>query len=79
MHMNWQDDKQVMARQVALFPELSSREEAVLKHLHQEGPSVVDEICQASGIMISELAMVLIELEFKGLISALPGKVYASL
>lgn len=58
-----------------LLNSLSTDEQAIVDLL-KNGDMVIDELHFRTGISVSRLAFVLLNLEFNNLISALPGKVY---
>ncbi|MFO7617415.1 MAG: DNA-processing protein DprA [Bacteroidales bacterium] len=62
-------------RQRVLFTELDPEEKAVVDAL-QEGPASVDQIGRSTGIPVQKMAAVLLNLEFKQAICALPGNYY---
>ncbi len=75
--MNWQPrDRKAAAVQRQLFVELSEAERGVLEALDTRQARHVDELAYALGLTGSQLATLLLELEFKGLIRTLPGKRY---
>ena len=56
---------------------LEPDEQKVIEHLkEQKGPVMIDKLSFQSGIPIGLLSSVLLNLEFKGLVSSLPGKQY---
>ena len=58
--------------------DLSSTEQTIVKLLqHQTGGYQIDEISWRSQLPLSQLAGVLLELELKGIVKALPGKKFA--
>ncbi len=76
--MGWMDEKQVTvsARQTALFVELSTEEEQVVKMLREQQDAGIDALAALAGLSFSSLANALLQLELKGLVSLLPGKRY---
>ncbi len=55
--------------------EVSPDEKPVLEHLSGE-PKHVDEICESLGIPVATLLSLLMQLELKGLVRQLPGKLF---
>jgi DNA processing protein len=52
-------------------------EQTVLKiMLEKEGQMMIDELCWSSNLPVSQMASVLLGLEFKGVVKSLPGKLY---
>lgn len=68
-------DKQ-SAKQKPLFADLNPPETAVTKAI-EEGSASVDQISRATGIPVQRLSALLLTLEFKQIICALPGRCYA--
>jgi len=59
-----------------LFPVLEKEEDTLYSILRDKGPFHVDELCLLSGFTQGEVAVNLLNLELKGLVSTLPGKVF---
>jgi len=75
--LNWLPaQEEVKARQMQLFVELETEEQAVLDMLGLAPQLSVDQLCFQSDLALSRLASILLALEFKGLVRALPGKYY---
>lgn len=75
--MNWDVDSQPKKKQVLSMEEFSSEEQSVLQLLTgNNNQLMIDELSWRSGISVSQLASILLGLEFKGIVSSLPGKVY---
>jgi DNA processing protein len=72
--MNWEliDGQKVV--QTSLFIELNSVEQAMVDFLKQEKEAGIDKISNHMGCTPSEMAALLLNLEFKGVLKALPGK-----
>lgn len=74
--MNWDSTTQTV--QTQLFPELSEEEEFIFNYI-QQGKKNIDEISgHCSQFSPSKLAGLLLTLELKGVIFALPGKSYST-
>ena len=73
--MNWQaqEKKQV---QITMFAELSDEEQTLLDILKAGSPVTIDDLSLRAGLSISKTSVNLLNLEFKGMIRSLPGKVY---
>lgn len=69
------------ARQRELFPELTDEEEPVYQFLkkHNGDPVHINTIYTTLQIPMSQLLGLLIDLEFKGLVTALPGNRYSTI
>ena len=73
--MSWQSDDRPVVSQPKLFTDLSDIEQKIVDTIGVNSLSV-DEICEKAGISIGQLSSVLLELEFKDVITALPGRRY---
>jgi DNA processing protein len=74
--MNWIDKRSADPVQTSLFTDLNEDERKLLSYLHHKGASTIDTISIEIGLPISKTSVHLLNLEFKGLIVSLPGKVY---
>lgn len=81
--MQWEPapDAGRTARQRELFPELTDEEEPVYQFLkkHNGDPVHINTIYTTLQIPMSQLLGLLIDLEFKGLVTALPGNRYSTI
>jgi DNA processing protein len=76
----WSLDKQTRKKEVVSLESFEPDEQIVLKTLiDNKKQLMIDELSWKSNIPISKLAALLLNLEFKGAISSLPGKVYKAL
>lgn len=78
---NAQDVERVMCweknnNQIELFPILSEKESIVVEIIKEKGTAHVDIISELSGIKISELSAILLNLEFSNVIRNIPGNQY---
>jgi DNA processing protein len=75
-HLSWTEmDAKKAAPQASLFVELNEVEELIVKSLKKyENGAVIDALSYDTLLPQSRLAAVLLSLEFKGVIRALPGK-----
>jgi DNA processing protein len=75
-HLSWTEmDAKKAAPQASLFVELNEVEELIVKNLKKyENGAVIDALSYDTLLPQSRLAAVLLSLEFKGVIRALPGK-----
>lgn len=62
-----------------LFPDLSETEEHVMELIKQTEKIHIDQLRDASNIPLSQLIPILTQLEIKGAIIGLPGKIYQTL
>ena len=74
--MNWVDKKKVNSMQTALFVDLDEEEKSIVSFLHHSGASGIDDICLNIDFPMSKTSVLLLNLEFKGMVQSLPGKVY---
>lgn len=75
--MGWQtESKSPKILQPRLFVDLSAEEESLVNLLQKEGPMPIDSIGLKAGLTASKCSSMLFTLEFKGVIRALPGKIY---
>ncbi len=65
------------ARQIEIFPEIAPEEQPIVDFLRKNQETHINVLCNALGIPMSQLMSLLIELEFKGIVSTLPGAKYA--
>jgi DNA processing protein len=63
--------------QAALFTELQPEEQALVDVLRKKGKVDIDTLCVESRVPQGKAAGLLLNLEFNGVVRALPGKVYA--
>jgi len=73
--MNW-DDVKKPGRQAKLFRELNPEEQQVMEILKNGEPVGIDYIVMQSKLSNSKIAAILLSLEFDGMVSSLPGKMY---
>jgi len=73
--LGWENLKKKKNTQNKLFDDLNDNEKMLLNLLN-EGQASIDEIIFKSKLPISKAAAILLEMEFKGFIEALPGKLY---
>jgi DNA processing protein len=75
--MGWQRANEVKPKiQRELFIELSPEEEKITDVLRMEDSMGIDDICLKTEMPTSKVAATLLNLEFQGLVRALPGKVF---
>ncbi len=72
--MRWEssDNKKVIQRD--LFPDLSSEEQAIVNLIQVSEEATIDQLTYEFQMSNSEVASLLLSLEFKGLVKPLPGK-----
>jgi DNA processing protein len=74
--MQWETKDQQTARQQKLFEEITPEEETIIGILRNNGETGIDHIVFESQMTASKTAALLLNLEFKGLVRSLPGKIY---
>lgn len=75
--MGWDDaGKGSTARQQKILFDLAPEENIIIEILKQHGSLTIDQISNLVQLGISQLSSVLLNLEFKGAIRNLPGKIY---
>lgn len=76
--MEWLPTAQAAApRQTALFTELTAAERSLVDILEERGKADLDTLCFVSGMAPHRASGLLLELEFNGVVRALPGKMFA--
>lgn len=73
--MNWDETKKP-GKQAKLFRELNAEESQVIDILKNGDPVGIDYIVMQSKLSNSKIAAILLGLEFDGMVSSLPGKMY---
>ena len=78
-YLNWDQESTENKNKKVVLPELTQEEEKVYQLLSgiTEGVNI-DELSWKSGIPINQIASVLLSMEFKGIVKALPGKKFKS-
>jgi DNA processing protein len=75
--LNWEKQKEVKSVQQELNFDLSEEETALMKFLGEKAASVeIASLCQAIDQPVNHILQLLMGLELKGLVRALPGKTY---
>ncbi|MEO1518826.1 MAG: DNA-processing protein DprA [Bacteroidota bacterium] len=75
--LRWEEVDSNKSSQSSLFTELSEAEKAIYALFTNHSSIGIDELAMSSGKTSSEMASLLLQLEFKGVIQSLPGKQYA--
>jgi len=77
-YLNWslEEDSQTNPLQSRLFIEITSEEEPIAAILRENGRMQIENLCQQVEMPISKLVSHLFNLEMKGAVRTLPGKVY---
>lgn len=74
--MNWSPNKKKKPTQTQLLINLTPEEQTILEMLQANDTVHADELYHRTGMNNSQLAIVLLDLEMRGLIKSLPGKHY---
>jgi len=74
--LQWKEAKTSAPKQKELFIELDENEKKIADALRETGGLHVDALSEKSMLFGSELAAALLNLEFKGVVKSLPGKMY---
>ena len=74
--MNWFAKRKKKSIQKSLFIELTEEEQLIYDELKANGSCVIDELAMKLKISISKTSVNLLNMEFKGVVTTLPGKVY---
>lgn len=74
MHMRWDTSIQNIPVQTSLFEEVSPEESKVVNILKTNSVLTLDELARTLSQPVSKVSANLLNLEFKGLVKALPGK-----
>ena len=75
--LNWDiDEKPKKQIQKQLFVELTSEEQKIYNHLQSKGQEMLDMIALETQIPVFQLAPILLQMELKGLVKPLPGKMF---
>jgi len=72
--MRWTKQEESTQRQTALFPELNENEKKILNLIRETQKINIDQLAYQAELNPSEMATLILKLEFKGLIKTLPGK-----
>ena len=75
--MNWSAPS-AKQKQPELFPDLNVNEKTILEAIRSSSGLAIDDMGAKTGLNSSELAQILLQLEFNGLVRVLPGKIYES-
>lgn len=74
--MNWTQAENKEFRQVRMEILLDPNSQKVYDYLLEHGEGNIDALCSDLSLSINSAAMVLLDLEFQGIVAALPGKRY---
>jgi len=74
--MGWEQSSKKQAVQSSLFVELTADEEKIVSLLRENGELFIDQISSELTLPVSRVSAMLLTLEFKNVLVALPGKMY---
>jgi len=74
--MGWETNEKADAVQSSLFVELNADEQRIVDLLKNSGDQFIDQIASEIKLPVSRISALLLNLEFKNVVSALPGKMY---
>jgi DNA processing protein len=74
-YLGWKKNEKADSKPKLIPTDLSESEKKIYAHL-RNGEKQIDDLHFLTGIALSSLSMVLLDLEFKGLVHSLPGKKY---
>uniref|UniRef100_UPI0032163D69 DNA-processing protein DprA n=1 Tax=uncultured Draconibacterium sp. TaxID=1573823 RepID=UPI0032163D69 len=74
--MGWEHTPKTDAVQPSLFVDLNSDEQKIVELLKNEGELFIDQISSQMELPVSRTSALLLNLEFKNVLNALPGKIY---
>jgi DNA processing protein len=77
--LNWDIEKKSKAVQKQLFVELNQDEQKVYDYLQKSGKEVMDLIAIKCGFPIFKISGILLNMELKGVIRPLPGKLFEAI
>lgn len=75
--MGWEDRKKILPKQQReLFIQLSAEEKIIVSILKEKDTVAIDELNIKSNLSSSAVAAAMLNLEFQGVVTSLPGKMY---
>lgn len=75
--MGWEEVKEKKKiKQASLFVDLNPEEQVLVDILREKGSVNIDDLCFIGKLPMSKVSMLLLNLEFAGVIRSLPGKMY---
>ncbi|GAB4380995.1 MAG: DNA-processing protein DprA [Salibacteraceae bacterium] len=74
--LGWERKQKVGNAQKQMFIDLDEHERLVVEVLKKKEREMLDNISLEAGLPVSQTSTILLELEFKGVVRCLPGKVY---
>jgi len=74
--MGWDNNTKDKVVQTSLFVDLNDEEQKIVDLLQEEGELFIDQISAQMKLPVSKISTILLNLEFKNVLDALPGKIY---
>ncbi len=74
--LGWNTDLKKQVVQNQLFIEFSEDEKLIVKAIKEQDKPVIDQICKLAQLPPAKVSALLLELEFKGVVRNLPGKIF---
>lgn len=74
--LNWEDNKKQKSIQKQMFVELEGNEQIIYNYLLKEGKQTLDIIALHNNLPIYKIATLLLNLELKGVVKPLSGKIF---
>lgn len=74
--MDWDPIGELFSKNTTKPMVANAQELVITEFLHENGPATVDRLAEGTGLNVSSLAFILLQMEIKEMISALPGKIY---
>jgi DNA processing protein len=75
--MQWhQEEKKTQTKQLKMFHELKEDEKILIKVLQEKGKLDIDTLSLRTKMPMSKVSITLLNLEFAGILKALPGKIF---
>lgn len=74
--MGWETSENERSVQSSLFVEFTPEEEKVVKMLQEQGELFIDQISAEMKLPVSRVSATMLNLEFKNVLVAMPGKMY---
>ena len=74
--MRWGQPEHTKGRQTALFREYTEEEQRIMDCFEGQAIVGLDDMIVKTGLPTTKLAALLLNLEFDGIVTALPGKRY---
>ena len=77
--MGWGQDENAKSIQKSLFLDLTVSEQQVFNYLQESGKEHLDQMALNCQMTTHETASVLLQLELKGAVRSLPGKIFEAI